>query len=195
MNPDSNFIETADQFVQAAEQAVQQVDLATIGGWFNLVRFFQSSPVRIFGSVIIFLCIVGLVYLSIRLWEMRQAEKERFYHYFHRQAPETPPANDRWQQVVQLFSSPNSSDWRIAIIEADAMLEDLINRLGYRGDSLGEKMKQITPQNFPAIQQAWEAHKIRNRIAHEGMNFNLSREDANYAFHMYQQVFRDARFI
>ena len=48
------------------------------------------------------------------------------------------------------------------------MLDDMLARQGYVGDGVGEKLKAAEPENFRTLQDAWEAHKVRNQIAHEG---------------------------
>jgi hypothetical protein len=101
----------------------------------------------------------------------------------------------RWERITQLFHSEQSSDWRVAIIEADAMLEELVTQLGYTGESLGEKMKTIDPGNFPHLRDAWDAHLVRNRIAHEGMDFHLDAFEKNRVFRLYEKIFTEARFI
>ena len=45
------------------------------------------------------------------------------------------------------------------------MLDDLLIRLGFTGDSLGERLRNVSPRHFPKKNQAWTAHKVRNRIA------------------------------
>lgn len=160
----------------------------------NFAAFFQSLFVRVVGSFLVILTTIIVVYLLIRLYEVRKDEKRRFKDYFI-VPTEKDRKNDRWQQVVDLFASPRPEDWRLAILEADSMLDDLILRLGYEGDSMGERMKQVEVQNFPTIQYAWEAHLMRNKIAHEGMNFDLNRDKANRAFRLYEAVFRDSGYI
>ena len=118
-----------------------------------------------------------------------QEDAERMERYFikptARHLQET-----RWSKVEQLFASPNESDWRLGIIEADAMLEDLTLQLGYPGMNLGERLKSVNPRNFPMLQQAWHVHILRNRIAHEGMRFHLPQHEAWRAFKIYENIFR-----
>lgn len=40
-----------------------------------------------------------------------------------------------------------------------------------------------------SINMAWDAHKIRNQIVHEGVNFNLTSDLAMRTFKNYSQVF------
>ncbi len=107
----------------------------------------------------------------------------------------TGPKNERWIRVQSLISSTSSSDWRQAIIEADIILEEMLNRMGYEGDSIGDKLKQIEESDFITLNKAWEAHKIRNHIAHRGGDFLFSKQEAERVVELYRQVFEEFYFI
>jgi hypothetical protein len=51
------------------------------------------------------------------------------------------------------------------ILAADAVLDLALMELGFSG-SLGDKLKKAGPR-IPTIQAVWDAHKLRNRLAHE----------------------------
>jgi len=103
--------------------------------------------------------------------------------------------NKQWQQVKELIASNNPQSWRIAILEADAMLEDMTKAMNIRGDTLGERLKSIEPSDFLTLQKAWEAHKIRNQIAHQGSRFVLEQRQALLAIQMYEEVFHEFKLI
>lgn len=111
-----------------------------------------------------------------------------------------PPAtedvsNRRWKNIQTLIHSHNLNDWRQAIIEADIMLDEMLDKMGYHGDSIGDKLKQIEPSDFLTLNQAWEAHKVRNQIAHKGGNYILSKDEAERVISLYTQVFKEFYYI
>ena len=87
--------------------------------------------------------------------------------------------------------SDSPSDWRLAIIEADIYLDRLLDAKGYGGDTIGDKLKNQTPDRLGSVQIAWEAHKVRNRIAHEGAAFALTMPEARRVLSYFEIVFRD----
>ena len=99
-----------------------------------------------------------------------------------------------WKEIIDRLDSFNEADWRFAIIKADTMLEEIIDRMGYHGETLGEKLKMIEESDFTTLSQAWEAHKVRNKIAHEG-DFVLSKREARRVVELYRQVFEDFHLI
>lgn len=103
--------------------------------------------------------------------------------------------NPTWTSVRSKLLSDNQSDWRLAIIEADIYLDRVLDQKGFYGDTLGDKFKQISPEQLPSIQIAWEAHKVRNRIAHDGSGFVLTMPEARRVLSYYEIVFRDLGVI
>ena len=105
------------------------------------------------------------------------------------------PAGHEWDRVIDLASSANENDWRQAIIEADIVLDRLLDHLGYTGAEVGEKLRSAQIGDFVTLDAAWEAHKVRNKIAHEGLAFNLARREAIRVLGLYEKVFREFSFI
>ncbi|GEM_PF-3445192 len=104
----------------------------------------------------------------------------------HSQAP-----NPRWKQVLAHIGSDNPSDWRLAILEADIVLEETLDRAGYVGETLGDKLKSAERRPFNSLNAAWEAHKIRNAIAHQGQGFELNQREASRVVGLFEAVFRE----
>jgi hypothetical protein len=95
--------------------------------------------------------------------------------------------------IIQGYmSSQSEALWRIGILEADNLLLEVLTEKGYQGDGVGEKLKTAS---FKTIDLAWDAHKIRNRVAHEGSDFELTEREAKRAFMLYESVFRDLKVI
>jgi uncharacterized membrane protein YciS (DUF1049 family) len=161
---------------------------------FNLDTILGLPLIFFIGFVLMVLLIIGAVYARLRLRELHKKDKEKYASYFIRPTP-VQRSNERWGKVEVLFQSPNSSDWRLAIIEADAMLDELTQLMGYQGANIGERLKTLTTAQFPTLQLAWEAHKTRNRIAHEGMEYHLTAEEAWRTFKQFEAVFRNTQYI
>ncbi len=105
------------------------------------------------------------------------------------------PSNRRWANIQSLIHSYNQNDWKQAIIEADTILEEMLEKIGYEGNTIGERLKQANPDDFITINHAWEAHKVRNRIAHGGSKFNLSKDEAERIIELYKDVFNEFFYI
>ncbi|MEX2145047.1 MAG: hypothetical protein WD712_01580 [Candidatus Spechtbacterales bacterium] len=100
----------------------------------------------------------------------------------------------QWSRVLEKIGSQEESDWKLAIIEADSIMDELIKALGYRGDTMGERMTKIKPGQFPHLDDAWRVHKVRNFIAHDP-SYKIGRETALRAIKIYELIFSEFNMI
>ncbi|MSU74752.1 hypothetical protein EXS57_03175 [Candidatus Kaiserbacteria bacterium] len=142
------------------------------------------------------LSVIGLfiiIYCTVRLFELRKREEE-FYRTLI--VPEGKgDMHPRWEHIQSLLEGNTPSEWREAIIEADIMLDDVLGKRGYVGNGVGEKLKSAQKESFGTLQNAWEAHKVRNLIAHQGSAFDLSETVAGRTIAHYEAVFRELKVI
>lgn len=131
-----------------------------------------------------------LVYSITRIYQIRQEEEPRYATITKHDARERLE-DSRWKHVKDLIASNNESDWRQAVMEADIILDELLTRIGYVGDSVGEKLRMVNPAHFGTLNNAWEAHKVRNQIAHEGSAYQVTDRLAYRAIANYEAVFRE----
>lgn len=125
-------------------------------------------------------------YADLQTQELRDGEK--LYDELYRGEASR---NSRLQDVLAHSTSESPNDWKLAIIEADIVLDDILKERGYAGNSLGERLKGISLNQLASLNDAWEAHKIRNRIAHDGADFVLTKRVAQETIARYQRVFTE----
>lgn len=101
----------------------------------------------------------------------------------------------RWPHIQDLIKSYNENDWRQAIIEADIILEEMLEKMQYNGVTIGDKLKNVERSDFVNLDRAWSAHKIRNQIAHDGSNFKLTRDLAEKTIKDFEAVFKEFYYI
>lgn len=105
------------------------------------------------------------------------------------------PIRKKWEKIVAQSETSASSDWRLAIIEADVMLDDLLSTLHLPGETMGDKLKAVEKSDFNTIDFAWEAHKARNMIAHQGSDFVLNQRETRHIISLYEAVFKEFHLI
>ena len=101
------------------------------------------------------------------------------------------PKNNRIQDMLDHIASDSPSDWKLAIIEADIILDEILKDAGYAGTSLGERLRSISPERLRSLDDAWQAHKVRNQIAHGGADFILTQRLAQDTVKQYRRVFHE----
>ncbi len=167
-----------------------------IGTWDFLINFrfniFYLFLLKL-GWAVLSLVLVGwLAHYGYKLMEAMRQDREdylaRLWRTWQTQSDDT--INVEWLRVQKALESDNPADWKLAIIEADTMLDSVVARMGYPGGNLGERLKAIEPSDFTTLNEAWEAHKVRNTIAHEG-NYELTKREVIRVVNLYEKVFRE----
>ena len=149
--------------------------------------------IMVIGALATLILLGGIVYVTIRTNQVRAREVERIKSAIPKKTEE--PKNERWIKIEEHVASENPNDWRLAIIEADIMLDEVVTKMGYYGDTLGEKLKQVAKGDIEYLDALWEAHKVRNQIAHEGSDFILTQREAKRVVGLYATAFRELRVI
>jgi len=170
--------------------------------WLLLPDYAVSVMLRVFS----FSLILSLILLFVIVWSARNLMRIRQEMHDKLKLPNQvvveknvttvePVVNEKWQSVLVHINSQNPSDWKLAILECDIMLSDILEKMGYMQPSIGDKLKSIEPSDFTNIEAAWEAHKIRNQIAHEGSEFAINEREAKRVIGLYEAVFREFEYI
>lgn len=153
---------------------------------------------QVLSAFISLLFVMGIIYANFRrgqiLREMALQQKLKEAAQV-KQQKRADTENRKWDKVLEHVSSMNPSDWRLSILEADILLEEVLKRAGYQGESIGDRLKAADRATFKSLDSAWEAHKIRNSIAHQGSDFNLSQREAKRVIGLFEEVFKEFDFI
>lgn len=145
------------------------------------------------------LALVIIIFSLVRMYEIQVFDKEEIEHEINHALAKDKERdrilNPRWKYVLTLIESPNESDWRISIIEADTLLEETLKERGLVGSTMSELLEEAKSNGYHGIQSAWDAHLVRNRIAHEGQNFPITQIEGRRVIKLYQNIFEDLEVI
>lgn len=149
------------------------------------------SVIAIILSILFF---VGFIYAKIRYEQLIHIENEHLREaeeaWAHTYGGQTSK-NSKWDSIQKHITSDSPTDWRLAIIDADILLDEALTNAGYVGATIGDKLKTVNVTSFQSVQDAWDAHKVRNDIAHAGTDFVLTKRLAQETIVKYERVFRE----
>ena len=107
----------------------------------------------------------------------------------------SPQMAVRWDRAMANIESKNPNDWKQAILEGDIILGELLMKMGYQGEGIGEQLRRVEKGDFKTLNDAWEAHRVRNEVAHNGSNFSLNQHEARRVMHLYRKVFEEFYYV
>ena len=190
-----NFSDHFNAFIKWANTLVNSKSGGVSSAWQSVVAFWNG-----FSLVLSALLAIGIFFSIAELAKIRRIER-RIIDAHVEQAYETAAqAGDqeltiKWRTILDLTESTNVNDWKQAIIDADTILDQILVKAGFVGDSLGERLTGATKGDIKTLDQAWDAHKTRNAIAHGGSDFKLTQHEAKRVINLYKQVFEEFYFI
>ncbi len=157
------------------------------------------SVIGVISSLMSVFFIAIIAFSLVRLFEIQAEENTHIKHEIEealeKMKVKEKNENPRWHYVRTLSESPSESDWRVAIIEADSMLEEALKVKGFSGNSASELLEAARESGYRSLQNAWDAHLVRNQIAHLGVDFPLSQVEARRVTHLYQNFFEEIGII
>jgi hypothetical protein len=72
----------------------------------------------------------------------------------------------RWNEIERMIQAGGEMHLKIAVMEADKLLDHALKAMAIPGQTLGERLKYAA-YKYPKIKNVWNAHRLRNSLAHE----------------------------
>lgn len=160
--------------------------LGALFGWLWGIYTFLAYLISLVFIVLYIYATIRLEYFSGLIAAGLRDEEKRWNELYN-----SGSKNSRLQDVIAHAESEQPNDWKLAIIEADIILDQTLKERGYIGDSLGERLRSISSEQLASIGDAWDAHIVRNKIAHEGADFILTKRILDETMVRYRRVFAE----
>lgn len=90
-----------------------------------------------------------------------------------------------WAKIRKRMESGSESDYKLAIIEADDFLTNLLEDRGYEGQDFAESIKNAGKLISPIESQIMSAHEVRNSIVYDS-DYKLDLEQAKKILGIYE---------
>ncbi|MFH1551853.1 MAG: hypothetical protein ABIC36_03180 [bacterium] len=151
--------------------------------------------IKIFSFIISLALLIAIIYLIIKLRKSIKATLEMALESTSIASNLPKKEMDKkWESILEKLETKDENAYKMAVIEADNMVDNMLKATGYQGEDMGERLKQITSAQLANINELWEAHKVRNRLAHE-TDFHLSHGQAKRAIEIYQRALENLEAI
>lgn len=101
----------------------------------------------------------------------------------------------RWDKVKSRLKIESPSQYKVAIIEADAIVDEILAGIGYKGANMSEKLEQVGVNHLDDHLEALKgAHQIRNQIVHQA-DFAIDQRMAAAVIGVYENFLRYLEFL
>jgi|SRR3989344_361148 len=103
-------------------------------------------------------------------------------------------ARERWVNIQKDLAKSEHKDYKLAIIEADGLVDYVLKAYGYQGETMSDRIRAVRHQDVPSLEHLWDAHKIRNEAVHNPA-YVVYPEQGARALNAYEQVLRELEVL
>lgn len=89
-----------------------------------------------------------------------------------------------WKKIQERMKTGNISQHKAAVLEADKLVEDVLERLGFSGKNMAERLATATDTQIENKEKLQWAHDIRNKIIRDE-RFELDGKTAKDVIEVY----------
>jgi hypothetical protein len=176
---------------------VNNMNLDSMGSFgrdiMNIILFPGSwkwyLPLKIVFFVFTLGLIIAIVYFLLKTNWLKMAVLQDFVEFFTFRPFGVKKIERDWNKTVARLNLGLESEYKLALIEADSMMDDILKRMGFTGETLGERLNKLTSATISNIEDIKKCHQTRNNIVHDP-NYKLSLDVAKQTLASYEKAFR-----
>jgi hypothetical protein len=157
--------------------------------YYSLIKIFKIVFL-VFGIIFLGYIIWALIFTSwlkrIFLWDFK--EFITFKPYLSKAFAR------RWEKIKKRLTSGIEADAKLAILEADELLNDFLSQYGFEGRTLEEKIENLTKDILLNIEELKKAVRIKRAIV-EDSSYKISMKEAREILEIYEKALKDLQAI
>ncbi len=91
-----------------------------------------------------------------------------------------------WQKIVNRLKTDDPLQYKLAVLEADNLIDGIMIKMGYAGKNMKERLDELEKERVDNASQLRESHRIRNKIIQD-KNYILIKQDAEKVIQPYRE--------
>ncbi|MBI2577373.1 MAG: hypothetical protein HYV77_00835 [Candidatus Wildermuthbacteria bacterium] len=143
---------------------------------------------------------VGLILLSFIVWVLLKTSWIKFSfgqdvsEFMRYRAGGAQKRMRDWERIRKRLLGTNVSEYKLSILEADQMLDEVLRKLGIKGETMDDRLLNTPDTLVKSIVRMQEVHRTRNNIVRDP-DYYLAQEEAVSVINAYEEAFRDLDLI
>ena len=167
-------------------------DIYNFFGIKDFIYFISSSqvqdylfPVRLIFVAFAMFFLAGVIYFMLNSSWLKYKFLEDVTEFFSWQSYGLREISKRWGKIRKRIESGTEADFKLAIIEADDFLSEVIEEAGFGEDNFEESIKKSGRLLADRSEEILSAHQIRNSIVYNP-DYKISGEQARKTLDIYE---------
>ena len=164
--------------------------------WTNTSQFLEDSVFILALKFFLFVYVAVLLVDIVLLLVLKGLSSDLKTALYGTERPITSKntAIKRFEAMCERLTSDNPSQYKVALLEADAFADEILAGIGYQGATMTEKLQLVRGGQLQTKDVLAEAHEVRNHIVHDA-TFVLSREEAEKYLEDYRKFFDEVELF
>jgi hypothetical protein len=163
----------------------------------DFIYFISSSqiqdtlfPVKLVFVFLAMFFLVFVVYFMMNSSWLQYKFLEDVTEFFSWQAYGQREMQKQWNKIKERTKSGTESDYKLAIIDADDFLLEVLDNRGYDGKDFEEIISKAGRLVASMLEDALKAHETRNSVVYDP-NFKLTTDQAKKTLDIYEAVIKE----
>jgi hypothetical protein len=137
---------------------------------------------------IISLCFFGgVVYFLLKTQWLRRIFLTDFFEFLSFKPYEMRAIGKKWAKITKRLKKAKEAELKLAVIEADDLLNEVLEKMGHAGETLSEKLKLLDKSILSNLEEILQVHQIRSHIAHDP-TYELTLDSAKKILEVYKKA-------
>jgi hypothetical protein len=151
----------------------------------SFLNFLYIFKIIVFISLPIL--IIGIIYLTRKL-KIISKKIENIKNWFGINPFLTSSSKSlrQWEEIDNLLEETYQSSWKLAIIKADALIQNFLKQLGHQGEKFDELMESLKRRGYHHLEILEGAHQVGEEILNN-KDFSISQEEAKNIIKVYRR--------
>ena len=139
-------------------------------------------------SIFFIILIAALVKKSEATWWIKESVNSRHSVYG------AARLNKKWQKIMDRLQRGDQANLKLAVIESDGLLDEVLIRMALPGKDMSERLKQFERHELSSIDSVVEAHDLRNYII-SSPAAHILLEQAEQAVGAFEKALRELEYL
>ena len=144
-------------------------------------------PVRVVFLFFAVFFLLFVIYFMLNSSWLQYKFLEDVTEFFSWQAYGLRQMARQWGKIMKRTESGAESDYKLAIIDADDLLAEVLDDRGYDGKNIEESIQKAGKLIAPILDDVLKAHELRNSIVYNP-DYKLTADEAKKALTAYESA-------
>lgn len=100
----------------------------------------------------------------------------------------------KWDKIETRLGGEDISQYKLAILEADVLIDSIFKSMGIKGSNLTERLDNLSPGQMEDSEDLKNTHKVRNQIVNDP-SFQIGKEEAKKTLDVYSKFLTENEFM